>query len=767
LLSSLIAAWPERPGRTCFLVGDPMQSIYSFREADAELFPRVKTLGLVIPNEAPLRFDSVSLTANFRTTPALVERLNQDFERVFAVDDGSGISFTSAQPARDVVPQAASPFTLHLDFIPPTDGNSSADVEDAQEAVRARQLDAIVYLIHSYTDRIEAAKASGTNFRVAVLGRAKKHLAPIAAALRDAGIPFRSVELENLATRPEVLDALALARALLNPEDRVAWLGVLRAPWCGLSLDDLHTLVGPDEETRTGLVYGPDGKTYRPSVREMLSKKQNSLSEDGKSAVSRLLQALDSAPNLHAGQSPKTLGTWLDEIWLRLGGAACVDATAQANLNFFWSFLDRLPNGEEDLFSPGLNAALSQLTALPDPEAASASSVQLMTIHKAKGLEAKAGSTSRKMLSWLERGLLQPTDTEEITEFLIAPFQRKGAERSSAKAWVDCIDRERELQETRRVLYVASTRAREELHLFARPNYKEIKGEYILAAKSGSLLSAAWPALEDEIQTRFEDWNSFRINPETHEEQITSIAASGESNLLTMPSPVRPTLLRRLPSNYPLSSFNFPSQIEHKSLVIETSRSSFYTRHEGGLHSRVLGTAVHSLLEELARQRKDHDWNFVRNALQSQAPRLTAHARAAGLDETHAERIAEEAIAAALSASRDPVGAWILSPHPMASSEVSWAGVTAGGVRSVRVDRLFRAGPAPCAEGEDCWWIIDYKTAHANNPDPESVRHQLHELFAPQVEAYAALLRNLHGAEAPIFAGLYYPRMLLLDWWQL
>src|ERR1019366_6597753 len=60
-------------------------------------------------------------------------------------------------------------------------------------------------------------------------------------------IPFRAVDLEKLAARPEVLDALALARALLNPEDRVAWLGVLRAPWCGLSLDDLNTLTGEPE----------------------------------------------------------------------------------------------------------------------------------------------------------------------------------------------------------------------------------------------------------------------------------------------------------------------------------------------------------------------------------------------------------------------------------------------------------------------------------------------------------------------------------------
>jgi len=77
--------------------------------------------------------------------------------------------------------------------------------------------------------------------------RTRNILAPIAQALRDAKIPFRAVDLEKLAARPEVLDALALARAILNPLDRVAWLGVLRAPWCGLSLADLHTLTSADD----------------------------------------------------------------------------------------------------------------------------------------------------------------------------------------------------------------------------------------------------------------------------------------------------------------------------------------------------------------------------------------------------------------------------------------------------------------------------------------------------------------------------------------
>jgi ATP-dependent exoDNAse (exonuclease V) beta subunit len=769
LLSSLIAAWPERTDRTCFVVGDPMQSIYFFRDADAELFPRVKAVGLEVAHDEPLLFDSVSLTANFRTAPDLVKKSNEIFVEVFTANDGSRVTFTSAHPAREERVSAAPPFSLHLRFVPQAGREQSADAEDEKEAAHAAQIDEIVALIHSYLGRVEEAKACGEKFRIAVLGRAHKHLAPIAAALRAAGIPFRAVELEKLATRPEVLDVLALARALINREDRVAWLGVLRAPWCGLSLDDLHTLAGCDDPA----------SRPRP-VPELLAERLPLLSEEGRPAAARVLDALASASALRAANPTASLGTWLEQIWLQLGGAACVDETARANLNLLWNCLDRLPGGKEDLLGTNLGAALEDLTALPDPASGSDCGVQLMTIHKSKGLEfevviipelqAAVGRGSRKMLSWLERGLSEPDDSGEITEFLIAPFQRKGEERSSAKAWVDRVYRERESQEARRILYVAATRAREELHLFARPACKEEVGSYALVEPVGSLLATAWPALEEEVRARFDEWKAERAEAETGEEEIVSIAASGESNLQVMPPPIRPTVLRRLPMDYRPASTKAFSQATAESAVYGSSPTRLYMRHEGGLLSRALGTAVHTLLEELARLRLTQEWEVARAALVRFEPRVAAQVRAVGVDQSQAARIADQALQLALSASRDPIGSWILSSHRSAASEAGWAGVAAGGLRSVRVDRVFQAGPTPGSEGDDCWWIIDYKTAHAEHLDPAQALPMLRSLFAPQVEAYSEVLHNLLGGDArsnTIRAGLYYPRMALLDWWEL
>jgi ATP-dependent exoDNAse (exonuclease V) beta subunit len=599
---------------------------------------------------------------------------------------------------------------------------------------------------------------------------------PIAQALREAGIPFRAVELEQLAARPEVLDALVLARALLNPQDRVAWLGVLRAPWCGLSLDDLHRIAGNDDSEQRPL-----------PLPELIAERLPLLSEEGRVAAGRVLDTIASAPALRAANPTASLGTWLEQVWLRLGGASCVDATARANLDLLWSCLDRLLDGEPELLGPGLNAALDKLTALPDPGADSDCGVQLMTIHKSKGLEfevvivpelqAPAGRGKTRMLTWLERGLAEPGESGEITEFLIAPLQRKREGRGRAKEWVDRVYRERESQETRRILYVAATRAREELHLFARPACKEKDGELTLVEPVNSLLATAWPALEEEVRKRFEGWKAARSTQKTREEEeIESIAASGESNLAVMPSP---TLLRRLPPDYRTLFSQVPkcegpgapaasrAATEPADLGMGTGPAQLYPRHEGGLLSRALGTAVHTLLEELARLRNRLNWQAARSALQQFEPRIAAQVRATGVEQPQAAQIAAEALQLALKASHDPIGSWILSPHATAASEAAWAGVVAGDLRSVRVDRVFRAGPTPGAEGNDCWWIIDYKTTHAGNLDPEQALPRLRQLFAPQLEAYAGILRNLHGVDAPLFAGLFYPRFSLLDWWKL
>ncbi len=809
LLRRLIAAWPDREGRTCFVVGDPMQSIYGFRDADAELFPRVEELGLEVPGDLPFLFDSVHLTANFRSEHSLVASINETFAQVFAASSGSGIVFAASQPARatvelsgpQLVTMPAPRLRLHCEFIPESPRGKSTPGQKKQiaadrEASGQKQVQEIVDLIKQHEHLVDKARAENekkvpddekTKFRIAVLARARKSLEPIAAALRKEHIRFRAVDLEALKDRPEIIDALSLARALFNPHDRVAWLGVLRAPWCGLSLADLHTLTSADSPELLA----------RP-VPELLAERSQLLRAEGRETVARVLQAIEFADRMRSRQLTAALGTRLEQIWLQLGGAQCVDTEARANLDLLWKSLDSLPQGEPDLLGSALASALDNLKAQPDPAASSDCGVHLMTIHGAKGLEfevvivpdlqAPPGRRAPGMLSWLERGLppepepAGPEQPGEITEFLIAPFQQKGADSGKAKKWVDRQHHERELQEACRLLYVAATRARDELHLFARPKYKTGKdGKYILADPTESLLKTAWPAFEEEIKRRFAEWRvaneieelAAKDQPEEGEWTIDSIAASGEQTVLEMAPPPeppsdKPTQLRRLPPGFHPDCADPVSTAGDEPLL---GAGRLYERHEGGLLARALGKAVHALLQQFALLLTMCTRASAFAALAQQQPRIAATIRAGGIEPAIANRIAARALQIALQAANDPLAQWILAPHADAASEIRWTGVVAGSLRTVQVDRVFRAGPAPqtttASPGEDTWWIIDYKTAHEDDLDPASALPELRRQFAPQIEAYAAVLRNLRGADIRLCGGLYYPRMTLFDWWQL
>jgi len=181
-----------------------------------------------------------------------------------------------------------------------------------------------------------------------------------------------------------------------------------------------------------------------------------------------------------------------------------------------------------------------------------------------------------------------------ITEFLVAPLQPKGAESGSAKSLVDKACRERESQETRRLLYVAATRARDELHLFARPEFKTAEDQSLsLVPSTGSLLATAWPGLHKEVQRTFEAWcaeRSAQIRSAQSEESqtIDSLAASAEY-VLAMPAPhdasaTVPATLRRLPPSFRSTSDEFLSATEEQL----AGEGGLYERHEGGLiHARL------------------------------------------------------------------------------------------------------------------------------------------------------------------------------------
>ena len=86
-----------------------------------------------------------------------------------------------------------------------------------------------------------------------------------------------------------MLDALVLTRALLHPSDRIAWLAVLHAPWCGLGLADLLALTGEGEDADPGA-----------SVAHLVLERRGFVSEEGQRLLDRAWPLLKTVPPLAA-----------------------------------------------------------------------------------------------------------------------------------------------------------------------------------------------------------------------------------------------------------------------------------------------------------------------------------------------------------------------------------------------------------------------------------------------------------------------------------
>ncbi len=745
LIAELLREWQPRDGRTAFLVGDPLQSIYGFRQAEVALFHETRKRGLPCGEGRRHHCEHLQLTHNYRSHRALVAELNQRFEQVF--ERSREDEFVAAESAEK--PQPEPSFQFHAFFAERDDRSAcqQARVEEARAVARILQLE---------QRRIEAAELRGDEeYKVAVLVHSRSHLAAILPRLREAGIPFRAVDLESLAEQQEVADVLMLLRALLHSGERAAWLSVLRAPWCGLLLHDLHLLVGAD-----------DRELLRTPVAPLIASRMSLLSADGQRRLARTWAVLEEATRTRYNDANSlSLAGWLERTWMALGGPDTVDATERDNVEAFFRLLDTLAPSGAEVLRADFGDRINRLCAAPDTRVSERFGVQLMTIHKSKGLgfevvlvpglDRKTRAESTELLATLER--LKDADTIE-DELLVAPVgNREDGQPDPTYAWVNAQKRRREAEERKRLFYVACTRARTRLHLLA--SIATSKGE-VRKPADGSLLHAAWSGLEADVD---EQWQARSTSPAG-----LSLAASAELPLgqavATEPPALSPSLLR-LDDDW---SAEVHSHDITPAAQQPTAPSKLFSRAEGTLAARARGNALHALLELLARDRaRDAAQATNQEKLRSVAARvLREGAFPPGEIREAAIALAEQAMRVA----RDPIGSWLLAPHASAQIEQSWQVLGQDGVvRTLRVDRSFLAGPGPEEPGTHCLWIIDYKSGMQllrlqNAADREAWLAEQKTQYAPQLEAYGSALASSAEAERLCY-GIYFPEALhLLHW---
>jgi ATP-dependent helicase/nuclease subunit A len=751
LVRMLLRAWNPGDGRSCFFVGDPMQSIYMFRQAEVELFEQVQQHGIVSPDQqhpcTPLQ-----LSANFRSHSGLTKPLNAYFNAIFGSSRTAGaaaVSFAPSEAMGSALPGKS--VHLHPQFVPRLD-------EDALLEAREHEAELMLRVIQEHLPRITkaAAQAADPNksYTVAVLARARMHLALIAQKLREYDIPFRSVELETLSERQEILDLLSLIRALLHPMDRIAWLSVLRAPWCGLTLQDLHILCGRD-----------DKQLARVPVQQLIEERLSLLSEDGQRRLSRTYAVVARALEVRyqQAQSP-SLSSWIERAWRSLGGPFCLDEQQRDNLRVFFSMLDGIAPDGIACLSDEFDHQLSRLFAQPDPRASERFGVQLMTIHKAKGLgfdvvlvpglDRSTGRDRQQLICMLERVSIDDPDTDEL---LVAPIGSKGGDTHPLYQWVRKQRQMREDEERKRVFYVACTRARRELHLF---------GTAVVSGRGSpepgapdSLLATAWPALGPEFESAYQAQSKQFVIP------FPSAPQPGIVDIAAVASPAHPPLvLRRLPSDIVIGPMGENVTVTGMFSRVAEEREPF-ERPEGSRRQRAVGSVIHALLERLSRlfvQNPGISVAEIRSLLQPQASTML---RAAAFPAEQSAAALDDILAAVAAAADDHVGRWLLSPHPGAQSEASWTGWLDGRLQTLRADRVFRAGAEPLQEGSDYFWVVDYKTALYSGGEVTGFLAQQRAFYEPQLASYGRALRKLHGEGLPLRFGLYFPRVGRLEYW--
>lgn len=690
LIERLTAGWSSDDGHTLFLVGDPMQSIYRFREAEVGLF--ITTWQEQRLGQIPLI--PLNITVNFRSDAGIVNWVNNSFKHILpdVADSTRGaVSYAGAEafhPAR--ITNAVKVHSL-------INRNDKAEAEK------------VVDIIHEI-------KQQESNKNIAILVRNRTHLFNIVPELKRAGLRFRAVEIEELKHRPEIQDLFALTMAMNHFADRVAWLAILRAPWCGLTLEDLFSLAG---------------NTKNNTIWECMNdeKRLQSLSPDGRQRLLKMRAVIQLA---YAEQRRRTLRRSVESVWMSLGGpAALKDETDIENVRAYFDLLEEYDDGGElryrDLFSGDIN----KLFAVPDVHAGE--DLQIMTIHKAKGLEFDAvilpglhrvgRQDESRLLLWTE----SPHHLHQ--DLLLAPIREAGQKNSPIYDYVKRLEKQKQDYESGRLLYVATTRAKQQLHLLGSVDVDTEGG--LKKPDSRSLLSQLWPVVSGDF-----------------ENEISNYQAENGQEVIKVAPPVNQ--LRRFIPDWVLTSS--PEAVNWSKEVTQTEQPESIPEYEwAGETIRLVGIVVHRLIQFMAEQGITET---DRETIVSGLPFYENHLKRLGVKDADLEWAVSSVKEALVKMVNDERGRWLLSPdHIEPRNEYALSGIYQGRIINIRIDRTF-------VDKEGFRWVVDYKTSRHEGPDQEAFLNQEVERYRSQLGKYGTLMKSID--DRPLRLGLYFP--LLQSW---
>lgn len=630
LLTQLVQGWEPHDGRTLFIVGDPMQSIYRFRSAEVGLFMRAQEEGI-----GPVSLTSLAFTCNFRSTATLVHWVNQQFKRIF--------------------PHKADVESGAVSFLPAIAIHQSTE----HTAIEAKQWQDKVAEAHGIVDTVASELQNHPNDNIAILVRSRHQLGHIIQALHERQIPFQGVDIDLLAHLPHIRDVYTLTEALLMPANRLAWLSLLRSPWCGLSLKDLHAIAS----------FATSQSIYWALLH---LEKVTTLSSDGRSRAAYIAHILNQAL---CQRYQTSLVDWVMDTCTKLHAQHIFTTAQQEDLEQFWLLLDRF---EQQGQITDLSLFKQELETLYSQKVVSAR-LQIMTIHKSKGLEfdcvilpglgAKSAQRDTPLFRWLKL----PTHQQD-TVLLLSPLKAAEEEVCLLYNYLGRVDGEKEQYEFQRLLYVAVTRAKRRLYLF----------DHHTAIRQHTF--------RELLQNQ----------PFADAEQATSDTLTLEENSLALP------LHHYLPELFyqNLTKPNFASTRPSNPSMTQSL-------------PRLVGIVAHDLLCWICTYHptsiEEVPWSLAEQ-----------HLLRLGFSDEHLQHAMYQLKHQFHALFNDPIGQWIIRKHEAERNEYELLVQDEGSTMTRIIDRTFIE--------QGIRWIIDFKTGQNDE--------QSEQRYRQQVNAYASLFTS-------------------------
>jgi ATP-dependent exoDNAse (exonuclease V) beta subunit len=703
LLDKLTTGWSEGDGRTLFLVGDPMQSIYRFRKAEVSLFIQAFDGQLF----RHIKLQPLQLQVNFRSTRPVVDWVNRIFPDVLPrhsdpMQDAVHYSESCTRP--DALPHG----TVATHILPARD--------DREEARRI----------------VELIGQSDPSQKLAILVRSRNHASEILALLdrikeEDSRFRYQAIAFNPLAETPLIQDLVSLTLALTQPADRLAWFSVLRAPFSGLDLADLDELSGGN----------PDGIVLNDMTARLEQNAAGScsLSVTGLQRLRRIAPALSAASRRRGRESVRTM---VESAWNGLGGPACVhNASELIDAATYFDLLDSME--DENLAVDRDTLAQRMKDLYTEPDALASDSLQVMTIYAAKGLQFDTvilpglnrgtGNDKGRLLHWFELA--------GQNRIVMSPMRNTGEKlRQKSEGdlvqFISDVENRRQSLENGRLLYVATTRAIHSLHLFAAVTPAK---DGVIKPGSGTLLRELWPAIQAEQAPRI-------LTAAPGLQDSSEIDEDGDpvSDTATFPQEYR-----RLSAAWQLPVP--PAAVLQSAADLPEPRDYIEFRWAGE-DTRLTGNLVHRLLQEITEQGLQQWLSGDGNSQRENWCRQQLLCE--GVQGAKADAIVGRVALAIDNCLGSECGKWLLESHEASECEYPLTAVLENQPRNLVLDRTFI--------DKDTRWIIDYKTSSHGGGDLEGFLQNEAERYREQMQRYRKAVAI--NESRPIRTALYFP---LLD----